>query len=637
MSIIFGRWNFDGKAVDPEYIGKIRGMLDPLSPDGVTICVKSTFVVLYGALHVTKESQQEKQPFLSPAGFLLTWDGRLDSRSDLLKTLDCESSEPTDLDLVTASWQKQGEACLASLVGDWALSVLNHYERTLLLARDFLGAKPLYYLRTDRYVAWSSILEPLLFGSKERFDLSEEYLAGWLAGYPAPQLTPYRQILAVPPAHSVRITARSARVAKFWEFQPHAKSPRKCDGEYEEEFRNLFLNSVRRRMRSSAPVLAQLSGGMDSSAIVCAADQVAAERGATPVETVSYFDDSEPNWNERPFFTAVETHRGRTGFHLDVSSDGQLLPLRGGSFPVTPAHGGKPAKSQALLAQHIAQGNFRVLLSGSGGDEFTGGAPTGIPELADLLSQMEFREFLRRSFVWALSTRKPLLHIIAKAFRPFFPTQVASRRNSRWPMPWLNSRFARRHRKTLEASVTRFHWRGPLPTFQENIHALNGLRRQIACGELSPAPFCEKRYPFLDRDLLDFLFNVPREQLVRPGQRRSLFRRALRGIVPDVVLDRPRKAFVVASHLKSVASDWRRVTNLTDAMFLEANGTLNSQILRATLEEARQGGDVPMLPAMRALRFEWWMQEPAVRDLFTSGFEARSTSTVPACPATKNA
>jgi asparagine synthase (glutamine-hydrolysing) len=295
--------------------------------------------------------------------------------------LNCNSSEPTDLDIVTASWEERGEGCLGSLVGDWALSVLNHYERTLVLARDFLGVRSLYYLRTDRYVAWSTILEPLLFGSKEQFGLSEEYLAGWLAGYPAPELTPYRQILAVPPAHSVRITARSARVERFWEFQPHEKSHRKSDSEYEEEFRSLFLNSVHRRVRSSAPVLPQLSGGMDSSAIVCAADRVVAERGATVVETVSYFDDSEPDWNERPFFTAVETHRGRTGFHLDVSSDGQLLPQRGGSFPVTPAHGGKPAKSQVLLAQHIAQGISGCFFREAAATNSPAGRPPGFRSL----------------------------------------------------------------------------------------------------------------------------------------------------------------------------------------------------------------------------------------------------------------
>jgi asparagine synthase (glutamine-hydrolysing) len=624
MSTLFGRWNFDGKAVDPEYIGKVRAMLDAHSPDGVTICVKSTFVILYGALHVTDESRREQQPAISPAGTFLTWDGRLDNRAELLPRLACRSSNPSDLEIVAESWEKEGTLCLGSLVGDWSLSVLNHYERTLILARDFLGSRPLYYLRNNRYIAWSTVLEPLLLCPEERFTLCEEYIAGWLAGYPEAHLTPYEEIRAVPPASLVRITSRTATVEKYWDFHPLEESPCKSDAEYEERFRVLFFDAVHRRLRSRSPVLAQLSGGMDSSAIVCAADHVAANRGVRPVETVSYFDDSEPNWNERPFFTAVEVYRGRTGFHLDVASDGLLLPQRGGSFPVTPAHGGRPTDSQVRLARHITEGNFQVLLSGSGGDEFTGGAPTGIPELADLLSRAEFRQFLRRAFLWAMASRKPLLHVAGKSIRTFLPTMRATNTSRQWPMPWLTPSFARRNQKTLSIAVTRFRWRGPLPTFQENLRALDGLRRQIACAELPPAPCCEKRYPFLDRDLLEFLFNIPREQLVRPNQRRSLFRRALRGIVPDVVLDRPRKAFVATSHLKAVAADWRRIMNLTETMMLESSHTLDSNIFRETLEQARHGGDVPLLPAMRALRLEWWMQDMAVQGLFKSSSPMRT-------------
>jgi asparagine synthase (glutamine-hydrolysing) len=620
MSVLFGRWNFDGKAVDPEYIAKVRAMLGEHAPEGVTVCVKSTFAILHGALQVTEESVPG-QPFVSPSGTFLTWDGRLDNRAELLSALGCRPTKLPDFAIVAESWEKQGPRCLGSLVGDWSLSVLNHYERTLILARDFLGSRPLYYLRNHRYVVWSSILEPLLLCRDESFALCENYVAGWLAGFPEAHLTPYEEIRAVPPACLVRITSRAATTEKFWDFHPNENHRCGSDAEFEERFRHLFLQAVERRLRSSFPVLAQLSGGMDSSAIVCAADRVAAAGGLRTVETVSYFDDSEPSWNERPFFTAVEAHRGRAGFHLNVASDGQLLPQRGGSFAVTPAHGGRPTDSQIRLAQYLTEGKFRVLLSGIGGDEFTGGAPTGIPELADLLSRADLRSFLRRAFLWAMASRKPLLHIIGKTIRTFLP-RIGATHTKQWPMPWLTPRFARRNRKALEAGVTRFSWGGPLPTFQENLHALDGLRRQIACGELPPAPFCENRYPFLDRDLLDFLFNIPREQLVRPNQRRSLLRRALRGIVPDLVLDRPRKAFVATSHLKAVAADWRRITTLTESMLLDSSQVLDRNTFRKTLDEARRGGDVPMLPAMRALRIEWWLQDADVGELFRSAERA---------------
>src|SRR5277367_2333106 len=111
MSSLFGRWNYDGKAVDPEYIGKVRAILDAQSPGGVTICLKSTFVILYGALHVTEESPREGQPAVSPSGTFLTWDGRLDNRTELQSMLDRHTSGASDLEIVAESWEQQGPRC----------------------------------------------------------------------------------------------------------------------------------------------------------------------------------------------------------------------------------------------------------------------------------------------------------------------------------------------------------------------------------------------------------------------------------------------------------------------------------------------------------------------------------------------
>jgi len=184
-------------------------------------------------------------------------------------------------------------------------------------------------------------------------------------------------------------------------------------------------------------------------------------------------------------------------------------------------------------------------------------------------------------------------------------------------MPWVNVAFLSRNRRALRTQATRYRSVGPLPTFQENLHALDGLRRQIACAELPPSVSCEKRYPFLDRDLLEFLINIPREQLVRPHQRRSLLRRALRGIVPNVVLDRRRKAFVVTSQLKAISSDWTRISELIHGMLLESGGVIDSEILVRILEEARHGEEIPLLSLTRALRLEWWMRDPEIQKLFS--------------------
>ena len=82
MSVQFGRWNFDRQSVDPDYIAKVRTLLAPYAPDAATVCVKGAFFIHYGAFHTTEEAPLEHQPSISPAGIYLTWDGRLDNRSE---------------------------------------------------------------------------------------------------------------------------------------------------------------------------------------------------------------------------------------------------------------------------------------------------------------------------------------------------------------------------------------------------------------------------------------------------------------------------------------------------------------------------------------------------------------------------
>src|SRR5580698_2962803 len=91
-------------------------------------------------------------------------------------------------------------------------------------------------------------------------------------------------------------------------------------------------------------------------------------------------------------------------------------------------------------------------------------------------------------------------------------------------------------------------------------------QRQLGCTALPSGPIYEKRYPYLDRDLLEFLYALPREQLVRPGQRRSLMRRALAGIVPDKVLNRKRKAFVSRSPMAAISRNWASLTDTCSQM-----------------------------------------------------------------------
>jgi asparagine synthase (glutamine-hydrolysing) len=612
MSAQFGRWSFDGLAAPPEYLAKVREILSPYGPDGGTSYSGAGVDLLYHAFHTTKESRLEIQPRVFGSGFVIMWDGRLDNRAELIGMLDVRSStDSADVSIVAAAFQRWGASCFAKLIGDWALSIWNPNDRALILAKDPIGTRHLCYTIEKYGVTWSTVLDPLVLFAGRKLEPDEEYIAGWLSAFPAAHLTPYVGIHSVPPSSFVQLNGGRCSLHRYWDFDPAKRIRYRTDAEYEEHFRAAFAQAVSRRLRSDAPVLAELSGGMDSSAIVCMADQIIA-RGASDIpqlDTVSYYDDSEPNWNERPFFTKVEEKRGRAGCHIDVGfrefSESDFENHGFAATPAAVAPTNEPAKQFAALI--ASQGN-RVLLSGVGGDEVTGGVPTPIPQLEDLLSRGQFRALARELKLWALNKRRPWFHLLLEAARGFVPPAILRTPKDKEPPLWLNSNFVRRNRSALRGYESRLKLLGPLPSFQSNLATLNALRRQLGCTVVTPPAIYERCYPYLDCDLLAFLYAVPREQLVRPGRRRSLMRRALAGIVPTEILERKRKAFVSRSPAKSVATLGAALFATTDDVPRASHEALDLQALCEAVQAAGRGEEIRLGSLIRTLGLQAWLK-----------------------------
>ena len=616
MSVQFGRWNFEGQPPTPEYIEKVRATLAPYGPDSDESYSNGGIRILYRAFHTTKESRHETQPYVSSSGAVITWDGCLDNRTELIGELrDCLTVNSTDVALVAASFDKWGANCLGRLIGDWALSIWNPRERSVLLAKDPVGTRHLYYSFDTDQVTWSTILDPLVRFAGKTFALNEEYVAGWFSMFPAVDLTPCVGVHSVPPSSFVALQPGRYAISKYWDFDPGKKIRYRTDAEYEEHFRTVFATAVQRKLHSERPVLAELSGGRDSSSIVCMADTIIARGAAdTPrLDTISYYDDSEPNWNERPYFTKVEEKRGRMGWHIDVGAfdpKEKLEPepsieIAQARFVQTPGFDGRmPLQVRMCLT---SQGN-RVVLSGIGGDEIMGGVPTAAPELADLLVRAQLGAFVHLLKLWALEKRKPWLYVAWEATRVFFPPGLVGVPKHLQPSSWLRSNFVKRHRSALTGYPSRTKLFGSLPSFQDNLRTLDALRRHLALTTLPFEPPFERRYPYLDRELLEYMFALPPEQTVRPTQRRSLMRRALVGIVPDEILNKKRKAFVARSPLVRIARDWVHFVNLTDDMIARSVGILDPGPLLAALQKGRRGEDVPTVTLMRAILLEVWLR-----------------------------
>jgi len=349
---------------------------------------------------------------------------------------------------------------------------------------------------------------------------------------------------------------------------------------------------------------------MDSSSIVCMADTIIARGSAeTPrLDTVSYYNDSEPNWNERPYFTKVEEKRGRTGCHIDAGKQESFkFEFDSDHFAATPGSVDRPNEAAKQFAACMISGGNRVVLSGIGGDEVTGGVPTPTPELEDLLARGQFRMLAHQLKVWALNKRKPWFHLLFEAARSFFPPTLFGVPKHKQAAPWLDPQFVKRNRGALRGYQSRVKLLGPLPNFQDSLGTLEGLRRRLGSDALLQSLPDEKRYPYLDRSLLEFMYAVPREQLVRPGQRRSLMRRALAGIVPDEILNRKRKAFVSRRSLVTISTEWNSIVQMTKHMTTSFFWIVDPQDFIEALQKARRGEVVPLVPLLRTLAVETWL------------------------------
>src|SRR5260370_33990072 len=123
MSVQFGRWNFDGSVVDRSYWETVNALLSPFGPDGASSYSEENISVVYHAFHTTRESRRESQPHITSSGAVITWDGRLDNREELIReSSDVLTAASTDVAIVDAAYARWGSRCFPKLIGDGPLS-----------------------------------------------------------------------------------------------------------------------------------------------------------------------------------------------------------------------------------------------------------------------------------------------------------------------------------------------------------------------------------------------------------------------------------------------------------------------------------------------------------------------------------
>ena len=480
------------------------------------------------------------------------------------------------------------------LVGDWAMALWDPDLVGILLARDFAGVRPLFYATTPYGSLWSSELASLLALLPTGHTVNDAWIAGFLGLGPNPAQTPYKDIHAVPPGYFVTLSKSGLRTERYWKWDRTRTVRYRSDVQYEEHFRSLLREAVSRRLRCNGAVSAQLSGGLDSSSIVLMADDILKREGAGAPQlvTISHVYDESPESDERLFINAVESQLGRHGYHFNETSTPlfESLLYHGTCSPV-PTLADCYASREKRISSTMLAANVRIQLSGEGGDELLGNTMGSAADLADLLYTCKLGPFLRRAGWWNSGSRMPYAALIASAVKALYQTRESAFRDLlRQLYAVAPSPFADQIRQEVLAARSDYIDDFRLPSQRGRASGLLSVVNRVARAPHRAFGGIEIRYPYLHRPLVEFLLAIPLEQLTRPGEPRSLMRRALKGLLPAVVAKRRSKNSPSPALHRAIARERRTIAALfnRDAAIYQ-RGYADRALVLSALQRASHG------------------------------------------------
>ena len=388
MSGIAGVLYRDGQRAETATLRQMADRLAHRGPDARDAWADGPVGLAHAMLRTTPESLAESLPLVA-GPFAITADARIDNRDVLvpqlqadLAALGLDRGGAPDSGVVLAAYARWGADCVDHLLGAFAFAIWDGREQRLVCARDHFGIRPLYTVDLPgRLFAFASEPKSLFELADVDPVLDERRVAESLAArLYEPVETAFRDVVRLPAAHVLTADRAGTARRRYWELQP---SSAPAPASYAERFAELFDQAVRCRVRSAFPVGAELSGGLDSSAVTVVAARLLAETGGLPLHTVS-LAYSDPASDERPFGQAVldrlgdaavdhyvEPERERiVDLYTEVYQTLDDFRVRGNGY------------GNYLTAREIGRHGVRVLLTGQDGDTAVGHGWERFAELA---------------------------------------------------------------------------------------------------------------------------------------------------------------------------------------------------------------------------------------------------------------
>ncbi len=566
MSALAGIYRFDGAPVTGDHLAPMLQALAAFGPEvrcwmpgseGDPVALGSR------PLRITREDEAHHPPLLSRDGALvLVADARIDNRTDLANRLGISSAQAAhmpDPGFILAAYEAWGSECVRHLLGDFVFLLWDGRRRTLFGARDGLGQRVLFFHRSTSRVALASTPAALLALEDVPARLNRRKVAMALVLLQDPGTTYFEGIERLLPGHTLEVGPSGMRIAPFWTPVPTREIRFSSDGEYVEAFLDVFDAAVRARTRGTGRIGVLLSGGIDSTSVATTAALTMAGR---PLH--AFHSAPAPTFDGRIGRGMVADESADVeavadlcpGIDLRIDRDPHLEELwevdslyRAMGAPVrNPSNWGWYRGQYA--AAHSA--GVRVMLNGSLGNATI--SHLGTRSLRDLPGRgewvtlwQEIRSVAAASGAgrWGVLRDQVLLPLAPLPMERSYRRWRGGRGDSLTLLEQTSSALRTEQAAALGLEdIARSMGRGA-----DHLRRCRGVDLRIATlsgvGDTSDVLNCfrawygiETRDPTADTRVVEFCLAIPETQYHRGGEKRWLIRRAMRGRVPDQVLDR---------------------------------------------------------------------------------------------------
>jgi asparagine synthase (glutamine-hydrolysing) len=560
-------------------------------------------------LSILDLSEAGRQPMSDESGSLwIVYNGEVYNYKELrdeLRTFGHTFRTNTDTEVIIKAYSHWGRECLGRFNGMFAFALWDVKRKTLFCARDRMGVKPFYYWCDGRRFAFASEIKALLKLDIERSPnkrIVYDYLSNGILDHT--DETFFSGIKQLPPAHFLFVSEGAIETGRWWDIE-NTELPVLSDEECGGKFLELFEDSIRLRLRSDVPIGTCLSGGLDSSAIVCLANALMF-KGDIPPAVVgdrqrtfsSCFEDRK--YDERVFIEEVVRKTGAGPYY--VFPDGKKLF---DEMPRLVWHQDEPFGSTSIFAQwnvmRLASGKgIKVLLDGQGADELLAGYHGYFGSYyVDLLKGLRLLKLAAevRAYKSLHGHIQPVIFAsVARALLPGF--LLASLRGlSLMPRsligvpignPWLHADFEKTYKGEFDYGLRFDH---ALKNQLYTSFTRTSLPALLHYEDRNAMAFSiETRVPFLDYRLVEYVFSLPGEQKLRNGMTKIVLRNAMKGVLPEAVRTRVDKmGFVTPEDVwfRTILKD--RITEIIESTEFRALGYFDVREIRREFESHVRG------------------------------------------------